>query len=217
MRQAQAGDSEAWELIVQKTSHRIYFLCLKMWKGNVANAEDSTQDTYLQAFRKLHTYRGEAAFTTWIYRIAINAVLQQLRRATMETVPLESSSQENYTKNPGALFGNDDNIDPAAVIGENDRYAETVIFRKFAWDLIRQLPDGCRQALFLHDIMGYEHHEIARMRGCSIGNSKSQLHKARRRMLELIAESRDIPIHGGKQTSLDLLDLLKPHIKIILS
>jgi RNA polymerase sigma-70 factor, ECF subfamily len=173
---AKQGDAEAFESLYHLHKRRVYSLCLRM-TANTAAAEDLTQEAFLQLFRKIATFRGESAFSTWLHRMAVNVVLMQLRKKGLPLVPLEDTvetEEETHKKEPGA--------DDARLAGSIDRLQ--------LQHAIEDLPPGYRAVFLLHDVEGYEHNEIARMVGCSIGNSKSQLHKARMKLRELLKTSR---------------------------
>ena len=173
---AKAGDAESFEALYGLHKRRVYSLCLRM-TGNTAEAEDLTQEAFLQLFRKIATFRGESAFSTWLHRMAVNVVLMQLRKKGLPVVPLEDTmetEEETPRKELGAL-------DPA-LAGSVDRLQ--------LQRAVEALPPGYRMIFLLHDVEGYEHNEIAGMVGCSIGNSKSQLHKARMKLRELLKTSR---------------------------
>jgi RNA polymerase sigma-70 factor, ECF subfamily len=173
---AKQGDAEAFEVLYHQHKRRVYSLCLRM-TANTAAAEDLTQEAFLQLFRKIGTFRGESAFSTWLHRMAVNVVLMQLRKKGLAVVPLEDtfeSEEESSRKEPGA--------DDVRLTGSIDR-----LQLKRAID---NLPEGYRTIFLLHDVEGYEHNEIARIMECSIGNSKSQLHKARMKLRELLKTSR---------------------------
>jgi len=173
---AQQGDAEAFETLYHLHRRRVYSLCLRM-TANTAAAEDLTQEAFLQLFRKIGTFRGESAFSTWLHRMAVNVVLMQLRRKGLAVVPLEEtieSEEESPRKEPGA--------EDVRLAGSIDRLQLE--------HAIADLPPGYRAVFLLHDVQGYEHNEIARIVGCSIGNSKSQLHKARMKLRELLKTSR---------------------------
>ena len=173
---AKQGDAEAFEALYHLHKRRVYSLCLRM-TANTAAAEDLTQEAFLQLFRKIATFRGESAFSTWLHRMAVNVVLMQLRKKSLAVVPLEDtfeSEEESPRKEPG---------------GEDVRLAGS-IDRLELRRAIEELPQGYRTIFLLHDVQGYEHNEIASMVGCSIGNSKSQLHKARMKLRELLKTSR---------------------------
>ena len=173
---AKQGDAEAFEALYNLHKRRVYSLCLRM-TANTAMAEDLTQEAFLQLFRKIGTFRGESAFSTWLHRMAVNVVLMQLRKKGLPLTPLDETMQgeeESPKKEPG---------------GEDIRLAGS-IDRLRLEDAVSALPPGYRTVFVLHDVEGYEHNEIAEMVGCSIGNSKSQLHKARMKLRELLRTSR---------------------------
>ena len=181
IRLAQQGDAGAFERIYRLHSRRVYALCLRM-VGNTAEAEDLTQDAFLQLFRKIGTFRGESAFSTWLHRLAVNVVLMKLRKKTLAATSLEESTDPE-----------DESNGPRREIGAPDLLLTGSIDRVHLERAIEQLPPGYRQVFVLHDIQGFEHNEIAGLMECSIGNSKSQLHKARMRLRELLQETlRDI-------------------------
>ncbi len=177
IRRAQQGDAAAFERIYRLHSRRVYALCLRM-VGNTAAAEDLTQEAFLQLFRKIATFRGESAFSTWLHRLAVNVVLMRLRKKTLP----ESSLEE--TTEPDEETGG-----PRKDIGGPDLLLTGSIDRVNLERAIEQLPPGYKTVFVLHDIQGYEHNEIAEIMNCSIGNSKSQLHKARMRLRELLQET----------------------------
>jgi RNA polymerase sigma-70 factor (ECF subfamily) len=164
--QAQAGDPHAFAQIYALHKRRIYSLCLRM-VNNAAEAEDLTQEAFLQLHRKIATFRGDSAFSTWLHRLAINVVLMHLRRKGLQVISLDEAMEPSPDEGPGRSFGAPD----LALAGSIDRMA---LERAIA-----DLPAGYRLIFVLHDVEGYEHNEIAAMLDCSIGNSKSQLHKAR--------------------------------------
>jgi RNA polymerase sigma-70 factor (ECF subfamily) len=177
IRRAQQGDAAAFERVYRLHSRRVYALCLRM-VGNTAEAEDLTQEAFLQLFRKIATFRGESAFSTWLHRLAVNVVLMRLRKKTLP----ESSLEE--TTEPDEETGG-----PRKDVGGPDLLLTGSIDRVNLERAIEQLPPGYKTVFILHDIQGYEHNEIAEIMDCSIGNSKSQLHKARMRLRELLQET----------------------------
>ena len=152
-------------------------MCLRM-VGNTAEAEDLTQEAFLQLFRKIGTFRGESAFSTWLHRMSVNVVLMQLRKKGLPVIALDEATEGDeegaVKKEPGApderLAGSIDRLEIKRAVDE--------------------LPPGYRTIFVLHDVEGYEHNEIAEIVGCSIGNSKSQLHKARIKLRELLRTTR---------------------------
>jgi RNA polymerase sigma-70 factor (ECF subfamily) len=177
IRLAQEGNARAFERIYQLHSRRVYSLCLRMM-GNTAEAEDLAQEAFLQLFRKIHTFRGESAFSTWLHRLTVNVVLMRLRRKTAVEASLEQMTE------PDEETGG-----PPREIGAEDLGLAGSVDRVNLERAVAQLPPGYKQVFVLHDIQGYEHNEIAELMGCSIGNSKSQLHKARTRLRELLQEN----------------------------
>lgn len=177
IRLAQRGDAGAFERLYHLHSRRVYSLCLRM-VGNPAAAEDLAQEAFLQLFRKIQTFRGESAFSTWLHRLTVNVVLMRLRRRNvMETSLNDLAEQDEEAKSAPREVGAED----LKLSGSVDR----VNLER----AVGHLPPGYRAVFLLHDVEGYEHNEIADMLGCSIGNSKSQLHKARTRLRELLQEA----------------------------
>lgn len=174
IRRAQLGDASAFETLYQLHSRRVYSLCLRML-GNPVDAEDLTQDAFLQLFRKIHTFRGESAFSSWLYRLTANLVLMRFRRKKPATTSLDETPYRD-----GETLG------PAQEVGAPDLQLAGLFDRVNLRSAIEQLPEGYRSMFLLHDVHGYEHHEIAKMLRCSVGNSKSQLHKARKRLRRLL-------------------------------
>jgi len=170
---AQKGDAEAFATLYNLHKRRVYTLCLRML-GNVSEAEDMTQNAFLHLFRKLGSFRGESAFSTWLHRLTVNLVLMQLRKKGLSLVSLEETVNPSDDDAPRRDFGSRDTV----LAGSVDRVA---LERAVA-----ALPPGYRTVFVLHDIEGFEHNEIATMLDCSTGNSKSQLHKARLRLRELL-------------------------------
>jgi RNA polymerase sigma-70 factor (ECF subfamily) len=174
---AKQGDAEAFEILYQLHKRRVYSLCLRM-TANTATAEDLTQEAFLQLYRKIGTFRGESAFSTWLHRMAVNVVLMQLRKKGLAVVPLEDTVENEEEITPKKELGA---LDPA-LAGSLDRLQLT--------RAVEALPPGYRTIFLLHDVEGYEHNEIAGIVGCSIGNSKSQLHKARMKLRDILKTSR---------------------------
>jgi RNA polymerase sigma-70 factor, ECF subfamily len=173
---AQQGDAEAFEVLYNLHQRRVYSLCLRM-TANTAEAEDLAQEAFLQLFRKIGTFRGESAFSTWLHRMAVNIVLMRLRKKGLPVVPLEDTFETEEEAPKKELGGPD-----AVLAGSIDRLQ--------LQRAVDALPPGYRMIFVLHDVEGYEHNEIAGIVGCSIGNSKSQLHKARMKLRELLKTSR---------------------------
>jgi RNA polymerase sigma-70 factor (ECF subfamily) len=174
IRLAQLGDAAAFETIYQLHSRRVFALCLRM-TGDPVEAEDLAQEAFLQLFRKIHTFRGESAFSSWLHRLTANIVLMRFRKKR----PVAASLDE-------MIHSDGEHDRPALEIGVPDLRLAGVFDRVNLHAAIEQLPEGYRSMFLLHDVQGYEHNEIARMLGCSVGNSKSQLHKARKRLREVL-------------------------------
>jgi RNA polymerase sigma-70 factor (ECF subfamily) len=173
---AQAGDHQAFAQLYSLHKRRIYSLCLRM-VGNVAEAEDLTQEAFLQLHRKIATFRGDSAFSTWLHRLAINVVLMHLRKKGLSLISLDEAMDPADEDRPGRSFG------------ARDLLLSGAIDRMTLSRAIDDLPTGYRLIFVLHDIEGYEHNEIAQMLDCSIGNSKSQLHKARLKLRDALRNS----------------------------
>src|SRR5580658_8154938 len=177
VQRAQAGDEQAFATLFQMHQKRVYSVCLLMTK-DVSEAEDLTQEAFLQVFRAIGSFRGDSAFSTWLYRVAVNTVLMKLRRQKNKvTVSLSEPVSHDAPSVTHDLGRKDPNLS-----GTIDRIA---LLRA-----ISALPEGCRRVFALHEIDGYQHHEIARLLRCSIGNSKSQLHKAKLKMRDLLFPKR---------------------------
>lgn len=166
IRRAQDGDQQAFAALYSLHKRRIYSLCLRM-VHNVADAEDLMQEAFLQVYRKLHTFRGESAFSTWLHRVAVNVVLMSLRKKPWRETPVED------------LAGPPDSEATPPALGCEDELLAHSVDRIALERALGCLPPGYRLVFALHDILGYEHQEMAEILGCSAGNCKSQLHKAR--------------------------------------
>src|SRR5712692_8907369 len=177
VQRAQRGDEQAFATLFQLHKKRVYSVCLQMTK-DVADAEDLTQEAFLQVFRSVGSFRGDSAFSTWLYRVAVNTVLMKLRR---RKAPPILSLDEPVSSDSPSLRRDVGKADPS-LFGAIDRIA----LRR----AMQELPEGCRQIFALHEVEGYQHHEIARMLECSVGNSKSQLHKAKMKMRDLLFPKR---------------------------
>ena len=183
IRLAQLGDEAAFETIYQIHSRRVYALCLRM-VGDPAEAEDLTQEAFLQLFRKIHTFRGESAFSSWLHRLTANIVLMRFRKKRVAAVSLDELTRSDEERER-----------PIIEFGAPDLRLVGVFDRVNLQTAIEQLPEGYKSMFVLHDVHGFEHNEIATMLGCSVGNSKSQLHKARKRLRELLNEVRHYAAH----------------------
>ena len=171
--QARNGDLNAFAVLYEAHKPRMQAVCLRM-TNNIAEAEDLTQDAFIYVFRKISTFRGDSTFSTWIHRVTVNTVLMHFRRKSKRLVSLEHPNPQDSDGPKHEYGGVDEKLAACA-----DRLALI--------KAIEELPPGYRTIFLLHEVQGYEHKEIARRLQCSIGNSKSQLHKAKLRMRELLA------------------------------
>ena len=176
IRLAQNGDAAAFEFLYQLHGRRVYALCLRM-VNNPTDAEDLMQEAFLQLFRKIDTFRGESAFSTWLHRMTVNVVLMRLRKKSLPVASLEETTEPD-----------DETGGPRKDVGAPDLRLSGAVDRVNLERSVEKLPPGYRTVFVLHDVQGYEHNEIADIMGCSVGNSKSQLHKARTRLRELLQE-----------------------------
>jgi RNA polymerase sigma-70 factor (ECF subfamily) len=172
VKRVQQGESDAFAALFYAHKARIYSVCLRM-TNNTAEAEDLTQDAFFQVFRKLATFRGDAALSTWLYRIAVNTVLMHFRRKSLRQISLDEPCNQD-AKLVRREYGKADQ----RLAGSVDRIALS--------RAIQELPDGYRTIFLLHEVEGFEHQEIAELLDCSVGNSKSQLHKAKLRIRQLL-------------------------------
>ena len=170
------GDMKAFETIYERHHRRVYSLCLRM-VANATEAEDLAQEVFIQLFRKIGSFRGESAFTTWLHRLTVNHVLMHFRK---RGVRLEKTTEE------GEIGEIQDYLQAAA---ERPRFVDRLALDK----AISELPPGYRTVFVLHDVEGFEHEEVADMLGVSVGTSKSQLHKARMRLRELLTRTEPKP------------------------
>jgi RNA polymerase sigma-70 factor (ECF subfamily) len=173
---ARRGDGDAFAELFELNKRRVYCLCLSMTK-DASEAEDLTQEAFLQVFRNVATFRGDSALSTWVYRIAINTVLMKRRR---KCPPMFSLDEPVSPDSPSLR----------RELGARDANLSSVIDRITLNQAIRELPAGCRTILGLHAIHGYQHREIAELLQCSIGNSKSQLHTAKLKMRRWLSPGR---------------------------
>ncbi len=177
VKRACAGDVEAFGMLYKKYRNRIHALCLRMIKDPFI-AEDVLQESFLCAVRRINTFRGDSLFSTWLHRIAVNAVLMHFRRC--KTTPTENADSELAYDEGEPLEGERFHVE--------DRRLTHSVERIELEQAINSLPPGYRIMFVLHDIEGFEHSEIAAILGCTPGNTKSQLFKARRRLRELLLD-----------------------------
>ena len=201
VKRAQSGDEEAFATLFQQHKNRVYSVCLLMTK-DVAEAEDLTQEAFLQVFRTVSSFRGDAAFSTWLYRVAVNTVLMKLRRR--KAPPTVSLDEPLNPESP--LLHRD--------LGKHDPALAGVVDRIALRRALQELPEGCRTIFALHEVEGYQHHEIAQLLDCSIGNSKSQLHKAKLKMRDLLFPKRRIFRRRISKTPSTNLDVAKQEVRV---
>lgn len=172
---AAEGDITAFEEIYRTHYRRVYNKCLRMTR-NPVEAEDLTQEVFVQLYRKLKTFRGESAFTTWLHRLTVNVVLMHFRRTSIR--PDQRAHED---------------AEQIEILHRGTGSESALILNRIYLDeALQQLAPGYRAVLILHDVEGYEHHQISEILGCAVGTSKSQLHKARRK-LRLLLKRRAAP------------------------
>ena len=162
---AQRADAKAFESLYRLHVDRVYGLCLRM-TGNVAEAEDCTQEAFIQAWNKMDKFRGDSAFGTWIHRIAVNAVLGRMRKSKRERDRIQLASDEV--------------LSPASINDDGD-------LRDLS-DAVNRLPEGARHVFVLYGVYGYSHEEAGNMLGIAAGTSKAQLHRARRLLAQQLEQ-----------------------------
>ena len=167
---AASGDIEAFEKIYWKHHRRIFGICIQMTKS-VIEGEDLTQQIFLNLFRKIGSFRGDSAFSTWLHRMSVNQILMHFRT---------NKSRKEETTEDGEL--------PEAAFSQTKQPKDgnQILDHYQLSEAIAKLPDGYRKVVILHDIQGFEHEEIARMLGCATGTTKSQLHKARKKLRRML-------------------------------
>jgi len=182
---AQAGDEAAFAALFEKHKRGVYALSLRMTRAP-ADAEDLSQEVFLLLFRKISLFRGESAFSTWLYRMVVNAALARLRRQGARNVPFEREGESRR-----------ENVRPEA--GAQDPRLRHCLDRLTLERAISSLPPTYRAVFILYVVHGYEHSEIARIMNCSVGNSKAQLHKARQKLRAWLHFDRRQPVGSGSR------------------
>jgi RNA polymerase sigma-70 factor, ECF subfamily len=163
------GDMQAFEELYNRYHRRVYTLCLRM-TNDVAEAEDLAQEIFIHVYRKIGSFRGESAMMTWLHRVTVNKVLMHFRRNAVR--------RERMT---------DDGESPEPAVKSTKTQSRMPMLDRLALErAIAQLSPGYRAVFLLHDVEGYEHAEVGRILGCSAGTSKSQLHKARKKLRGLL-------------------------------
>jgi len=177
---AAKGEMAAFEELYKRHNRRVFSVCLRM-THNVSEAEDLAQEAFIQLFRKIGSFRGESAFTTWLHRLTVNQVLMHFRK---KSVKLERTTQEGDT--------------PEQVVRGTQNPNTMPVVDRIALDrAIAQLPPGYREVFMLHDVEGHDHEEVAQMLGVATGTSKSQLHKARMKLRRLLSEQNVAPARAA--------------------
>jgi len=164
IRRAQAGDVDAFEQLYRENAGRIFALCLRLQAGDSSDATELMQDVFIKAWRRLGTFRGDCAFSSWLHRLAVNTMLENARsdrRRIARVLPMDDTSR----------------LEAAARSGGVDLKMDME-------EAIASLPKGARMAFVLHDVEGYQHQEIAEQLSVSVGTVKAQLHRARRLLRE---------------------------------
>ncbi len=171
---AAAGSLAAFEIIYQRYHRRTFSLTMRM-TNNTSEAEDLTQEVFIQLFRKAGSFRGDSAFSTWLHRLTVNQVLMHFRRRSVKNEKVSDDGE----------------MPEQTVHGTANPNKMPVVDRIALKNAIGELPNGYRNVFILHDVEGYEHEEVARMMGISVGTSKSQLHKARLKLRGLLIKEKD--------------------------
>jgi RNA polymerase sigma-70 factor (ECF subfamily) len=166
VRRAQQGDVDAFERLYRAHAPAVHSLARRML-GNESAAREMVQDVFVRAWERLGSFRGESAFGTWLHRVGVNLILNQLR----------------VTRRDFARFLDDESDDAAPATGAPDRSIEARIDLDAA---IARLPAGARSVFVLHDIEGYAHDEIAQMLGLAPGTIRAQLWRARRQLMRYL-------------------------------
>jgi RNA polymerase sigma-70 factor, ECF subfamily len=193
VQRALQGEADAFATLFQLHRSRVYAVCLRM-TNNPADADDLTQEAFIQAFRKLATFRGESALSTWLHRVAVNTALMHFRRQSLPKVTLDAPAEHETGRRE---------------LGRQDDRLHSSLDRIALTRALEALPSGYRTIFELHEISGYGHREIAKLLRCSVGNSKSQLHKAKQRIRECLISRRQFARHvrrtiKEKTTAMDM-------------
>ena len=162
---AQRSDTRAFEALYRMHIDRVYGLCLRM-TGNVSEAEDCAQEAFIQAWNKLDKFRGDSAFSTWLHRIAVNAVLGRMRKSKREHDRIMAVAEQ---------------APPPVDTGDTGELRDLA-------EAVDRLPEGARHVFVLHAVYGYSHDEAANMLGIASGTSKAQLHRAKRLLAQQLKQ-----------------------------
>ena len=167
---ARAGDRLAFEQLYRSHCDRIYALCWRMCGGDRALAEDMVQEAFVRAWNKLHLFKGDSKFGTWLHRLTVNVVLSD-RRIRVKRLRREQEFDDDLER---------------VLVGERNVFAG---LRKDLEAAISGLPERARTVLVLYDIEGYQHNEIAALTGMAVGSSKAQLHRARKLVRDILKDT----------------------------
>jgi RNA polymerase sigma-70 factor (ECF subfamily) len=181
---AQGGDHDAFSELYLEHKRRVFAICMRMVR-DFALAEDLTQEAFLQVHRRISLFRGDSAFTTWLHRLAVNTVLMYLRKRTLPVVSLDHLMEDVSEEHAGRGFG------------ARDLMQAGVVDRLDIEHVLATMAPGYRSIFLLHDIQGFDHPEIASMLKCTRGNTKSQLHKARRVLRSALASKSHTAHHSN--------------------
>jgi len=162
---SRSGDLAAFETLYRRNIGRVYGVCLRM-TSNAHQAEDCAQEAFIQAWRKLESFKGDAEFGTWLYRIAVNQVLTQLRKERRHSMRLVQAKEHEELKVEHVDVGLDRDLEQG----------------------IRQLPERARHIFVLHCVYGHSHQEVAEMLDIAVGTTKAQVHRARRLLHEFMGD-----------------------------
>ncbi len=165
IQKAQRSDAKAFEALYRLHVDKIYGLCLRM-TGNVSEAEDCTQEAFIQAWNKMDKFRGDSAFATWLHRIAVNAVLGRIRKSKREQDRIQVVSDVRPTR---------------VATGDTGELRDLA-------EAIDRLPERARHVFVLNAVYGYSHEEAAGLLGIAAGTSKAQLHRARRLLMQQLED-----------------------------
>jgi len=165
VRQAQAGDLPAFEALYRENVRRVYALCLRL-SSDPSLAEELTQDAFVRAWQKLGSFRGESAFFSWLYPLAVNVALSERRSRRRRTARVMATDDLTPFEKPARATGPEASLDLDKAM--------------------TRLPPGARAVFVLHDVEGRKHEEIAELTGVATGTSKAQLHRARRLLREVL-------------------------------
>ena len=166
---ARRGEVEAFEVLYRRTSGRVYAICLRM-SGDAERAKELLQDVFVRVWERLESFRGEAAFTSWLHRLTVNVVLAQPRA----------------DRRRGNRFAALPDEPDAERLGDAGGGATSIGHRLDLETAIASLPPGARRVFVLHDIEGFRHEEIARLTGTAEGTVRAQLHRARKLLMEAL-------------------------------